>query len=284
MAVDVHMHPHRRSVKETHGGYGDYDLESELLPDGTFKEGLVEGFLADSEMLDHAIVLAVAAPKYWIRASNEFVSAFAKAGGEKVIGFAGVDPNSPTAVPDLEWAVKELGLRGLKLSPIYQDFEPDSRDVYPLYERVQELGIPIIWHQGTSLMARFGPLEAANPVRLDVVLRDFPDIKMVFSHMAVPWATEAVLMMQKHPQLYMDISATVMTRPWFVYNALVTAMESGCMHKVLFASDYPWYTPAETRAALYALAEFPKGTNLPKLPMEELEAIVNRDSVAVLGI
>ena len=76
------------------------------------------------------------------REVNEFVSAFAKACGEKVIGFASVDPNSPTAVPDLERAVKELGLRGLKLSPIYQDFEPDSPEVYPLYETIQELSIP----------------------------------------------------------------------------------------------------------------------------------------------
>lgn len=284
MATDVHMHPHRRSVKLTHGGYGEYDVEAEFLPDGTFQDGFVEEFLADIKMLDRAIVLAVAAPQYWIRASNELVSAFAQACGEKVIGFASVNPNSPSAVEDLDHAVRHLGLRGVKLSPIYQEFEPDVPAVYPLYEKIQELKVPIIWHQATSLMARFGPLEAANPVRLDRVLRDFPEIKMVFSHTAVPWATEAILMAQKHPQLYVDISATVMSRPWYVYNALVNAMESECLDKILFASDYPWYTPEETRDALFGLAEYSRGTKLPELPMEELEAIVDRDAVSLLGI
>jgi hypothetical protein len=283
MIVDVHTHPHRRSVKITQGHYGKYNLETELLPDGTFQEGFVEEFLNGMAMVDKAIVLAVAAPPYWITANNEFVSALAKRCPDKVIGFASVNPNSPTAVPDLERAVRTLGLRGVKLSPIYQNFEPDSRAVYPLYEKIRELGVPIIWHQGTSLMARFGPLEAAHPVRLDRVLRDFPEIKMILSHLCYPWATEAIVMARKHPQLYVDVSAMV-ERPWFVYNAIVAAMEYGVTDKLLFASDYPWYTPDETRDALYALIEIPKGTGLPRLSMDVLEGIVNRDVLGILGI
>jgi hypothetical protein len=281
--VDIHTHPHRRSVKAAQGHYGHYDLGAELRPDGTFAPGFVEEFLADMEFLDRVVVLAVAAPPYWIRASNEFISAFAKACGPKVIGFASVDPNSPAAVPDLERAVLELGLRGVKLSPIYQNFEPDSPAIYPLYRKIQELRIPIIWHQGTSMAARFGWLEAAYPVRLDKVLREFPEIKMIFSHLCYPWATEAVIMARKHPQLYVDISAMA-ARPWFVYNALVAAMEYEALDKVLFGSDYPWYTPAETRDALYALAEMGQGANLPRLPLELLEGIVNRDAIGLLDL
>jgi len=281
--VDVHTHPHRRSIKMTQGHYGKYNLEAELLPDGTFREGFVEEFLDGMAMVDKAIVLAVAAPPYWITASNEFVAALARRCPEKVIGFASVNPNTPTAVPDLERAVRVLGLHGVKLSPIYQNFEPDSQAVYPLYEKIRELGIPIIWHQGTSLMARLGPLEAAHPVRLDKVLRDFPEIKMIFSHLCYPWAMEGIIMARKHPQLYVDISAMV-ERPWFVYNAIVAAIEYGVTDKLLFASDYPWYTPDETRDALYALTEIPKGTGLPRLSMDVLEGIVNRDALKILGM
>lgn len=282
MAVDVHTHPHRRSVKESQGHYGQYDLKAEWLPDGSFKPGFVEEFMADMAVVDRVVVLAVAAP-YWIAAENDFIAAFARACGDKVIGFASVDPNSPTAVADVERAVLELGLRGVKLAPIYQNFEPDSPKVYPLYGKIRDLGVPIIWHQGTSMGARFGPLEAAHPVRLDRVLRDFPEITMIFSHLCYPWAQDAIVMARKHPQLFIDISAMA-TRPWYVYNALVAAQEYEALDKILFASDYPWYSPAETRDALYALADMARGTSLPQLSRAALEGIFNRDAEKLLGL
>jgi predicted TIM-barrel fold metal-dependent hydrolase len=282
MPADIHTHPHRRSVKDTQGHYGQYDLAAEWLPDGSFKPGFVEEFMADMAEMDRVVVLAVAAP-YWIAAQNDFIAAFARACGDKVIGFASVDPNSPTAVPDVERAVRELGLRGVKLAPIYQNFEPDSPAVYPLYRKISELGVPIIWHQGTSMAARMGPLEAAHPVRLDRVLRDFPEITMIFSHLCYPWAQDAIVMARKHPQLFVDISAMA-TRPWYVYNALVAAMEYEALDKILFASDYPWYTPRETQQALFALSEMAKGTNLPQLTPAILEGIYHRDAVKLLGL
>jgi predicted TIM-barrel fold metal-dependent hydrolase len=282
MPADIHTHPHRRSVKDTQGHYGNYDLAAEWLPDGSFKPGFVEEFLADMAEMDRVVVLAVAAP-YWIAAENDFIAAFARACGDKVIGFASVDPNSPTAVGDVERAVLELGLRGVKLAPIYQNFEPDSPKVYPLYAKIRELGVPIIWHQGTSMAARFGPLEAAHPVRLDRVLRDFPEITMIFSHLCYPWAQDAVVMARKHPQLFVDISAMA-TRPWYVYNALVAAQEYEALDKILFASDYPWYTPSETRDALFALADMARGTSLPQLSPAVLEGIFNRDAERLLKL
>jgi uncharacterized protein len=282
MSVDVHTHPHRRSIKETVGNYDNYNVEEELLPDGTFKDGFVEQYLADMATVDKAIVLAVDAP-YWIAASNKFIAAFAKACGDKVIGFASVNPNSKTAVQDLEFAVRELGLQGIKLSPIYQNFVPDSQEVYPLYKMISNLGIPIIWHQATSMIAQFGPLEAAQPIRLDKVLRDFPEIRMVFSHMSVPWAWEAISMAHKHPNLYIDVSAMAGST-WFMYNALVAAKEWGCMHKIIFGSDYPWYTPAETCEYLYALSDLTKGTRFPELPLDILQGIYHQDTLKHLGI
>ena len=282
MPVDVHTHPHRRSVKDRDGHYGNYNLAAEWLPDGSFKPGFVEEYLADFAEMDRVVVLAVAAP-YWIGAQNDLIAAFAKACGDKVIGFASVDPNSPTAIPDLEQAVLEYGLRGVKLAPIYQNFEPDSPAIYPLYSKIRELGVPIIWHQGTSMAARMGPLEAAHPVRLDRVLRDFPEITMIFSHLCYPWAQDAIVMARKHPQLYVDISAMA-TRPWYVYNALVAAKEYEALGKIIFASDYPWYTPQVTRAALFALADMATGTNLPQLTPAELHAIYEADAVKMLGL
>jgi predicted TIM-barrel fold metal-dependent hydrolase len=69
-----------------------------------------------------------------------------------------------------------------------------------------------------------------------------------------------------------------------VYNALVAAKEYEALDKILFASDYPWYTPGETRDALYALADMAAGTNLPQLSRADLEGIFNRDAEKLLGL
>ena len=283
MVVDLHTHPLPRSVYLEKGNYENYNIEDELKQDGTFTEDFIQEFMAEMSIVDRVVVLTVAAPNYVINIPNDYISRFVDACGEKVIGFASVNPNSKSAPVDLESAIQDYGLSGVKLAPIYQNFEPDNRNVYPVYEKIEELGIPIMWHQGTSLAARYGPLEYANPTRLDKILRDFPSIKMVISHMGYPWYAEAVALAKKHPQLYLDISA-MSTRRWFLFNAIVAAIEYGVMEKILFGSDYPWYTPDQTRETLLSLSEISNGTGLPSIPEDMLQSIINRDSLKLLGI
>jgi predicted TIM-barrel fold metal-dependent hydrolase len=115
------------------------------------------------------------------------------------------------------------------------------------------------------------------------VAREFPGIKMVVAHVGYPWSGELVAMLRKHENLYTDISAHV-HRPWFLYNALVAAVEYGAQDKILFGSDYPPATARETAAALRRINDFAQGTPLPKIPSEVIEAIIERDSLALLGI
>lgn len=276
MIVDVHAHPHRFSTR-------GQPLGEVLRPDGSWEPGFVEEFEQHTAAADKVVVIGVDAPRYWMHTSNDFIARFVERIGPRAAGFASVNPNRADAADELERAVRELGLQGLKLAPIYQDFEPESHNAYRVYQKAQELGIPIMWHQGTSLLARFGPLEAATPVRLDRVLRDFPDIPMVFSHLCYPWALEGIAMARKHPQLWLDISANE-RRPWFTYNAIVAAMEYGVADKLLFGTDYPFQTVESTAAALRALKEIPKGTGLPPIPDEVIEGIIHRDAWSMLGL
>ena len=183
----------------------------------------------------------------------------------------------------MDEAIGGLGLQGLKLGPIYQHFSPDDPAYWPLYERVQELDIPIMWHQGTSFMVPEGPLEDSHPYRLDKIARAFPEIKMVIAHFGYPWPREVVALLRRHPHVYTDISVLA-NRPWFLYNALIDALEYGAEDKILFGSDYPAFTAQETALALKTINDFARGTSLPTVSRKVINEIIERDSLALLGI
>ena len=272
--IDCHTHP--LGLQE----YPEYRFFEET---GRIRDGALDGFFQAISDVDRAIVLAFWAPKSGIRVSNRFTAAVVDAAPEKLVGFACVHPYEEHAAERLEAAISGYGLKGIKLAPIYQHFDPAAERVWPLYECIQHLGLPIMWHQGASFMVPEGPFEHAYPARLDKVAREFPEIPMVVAHFGYPWSHEVVALLRKHEHLYTDVSVLAQ-RPWFLYNALVQAMEYGALHKVLLGSDYPAYTARETAAALRSVNDLTRGTGLPRIPEDEIERIINQDSLKLLGI
>ena len=272
--IDIHTHPCWLRDEAT---YGHFEENGEIPP-----AALAPFFDAIADV-DKAVALAFWAPDSRITVSNAFVAEVVRQAPDKIIGFASVDPKLPSALSELDEAIDNLGLQGLKLAPVYQHFVPDDRAYWPLYERVQELDIPIMWHQGTSFMVPEGPLEAAPPHRLDVIARSFPNIKMVIAHFGYPWPREVVALLRRHPNLYTDISVLA-DRPWFLYNALVDALEYGAQDKILLGSDYPAFTARQTVEALRNINQFARGTSLPTVPQRVIDEIIERDSLALLNI
>ena len=90
-------------------------------------------------------------------------------------------------------------------------------------------------------------------------------------------------MLRRHPNLYTDISVLA-DRPWFLYNALVDALEYGAQDKILLGSDYPAFTARQTVDALRKINDFARGTSLPTVPQRVIEEIIERDSLALLNI
>ena len=232
--------------------------------------------------VDAAIVFPLDAAEIGYATPNEYVAQYVNASGGRITGFASVNPNRIDAVEILEHAVRDLGLKGLKLAPIYQLFDPSDAAVFPLYAKAEELGIPIMWHQGTSFVEH-GPLEYANPVLLDPVARAFPGLKMIIAHLGHPWYAETACVIRKHPNMYSDMSA-LSTRPWQMYNAMVTVMEYGVQDKIFFGTDFPFFTVEQTVSAFRDINRIVYGTNLPKIPEEVIEAIIHRDTLSVLGL
>ena len=275
MLIDIHTHlgEFRDSVA----------LEETFARTGDLPSVVVDAYLAAVDGADRAVLLALDGRVTGYYTSNASVAWMVVRHPELLVGFASVNPLATDAPDQLERAVADLGLRGLKLGPMYQLYRPDDATVFPVYERAARLGIPILTHQGTSFLSRTADLDESNPVRLDRVARAYPELKIVIAHLGYPWGGEVVALLKKHPNIYADCSALT-GRPWFLFTTLLNAYEYGVLDKVLLGSDYPGVTTRQARDAVHAMAYLTDGTNLPRLPADHLQALVERDSLSILGI
>jgi predicted TIM-barrel fold metal-dependent hydrolase len=231
--------------------------------------------------VDRAIVLGFrAAASGWV-IPNEFVADYVRLHPEKLVGFAGVDLADPTAVDEVDRAV-ELGLRGLKLGPVYQAVHPLEARAAPVYERAERLGLPIMWHQGTTFV-RQAPLACARPADIDEVAIRHPDLRIVIAHMGHPWIDEAIVVCRKHPNVYMDVSGLA-PRLWQLYGALRMAVEYRVTGKLLFGTDFPFLTVDESITGLQAAEELARRVGLPPVPQSVIEGVVNQDGLAMIGL
>ena len=188
---------------------------------------------------------------------NDYIAAIAAARPDTFIGYASVNPayrGPAAAVRELERAVRDLGLTGLKLYPMYQDWSPaDPVIAFPVFEKAEELGIPVMVHQAgsTRIDAR---MEYARPALLDAAGRHFRDLRLTIAHCGLPWVDEAMFMLTKHPNFYAELSyhiASVTTEELLRF--LVHAQASFVpLEKLFFGTDYPGflYDPVKLRAKL----------------------------------
>lgn len=276
MIVDVHVHPPKQIETQA---------EAELSKPGyrgdkQYKTNVGwEEFQRDMAVVDKLILLDVARGSH---SRNDEIARFARMWPEKVIPFAAVDPTDPGAMQELERCVEDLGMKGIKISPHYQIFDPMDPRACAMYAWAERRGLPIAFHQATSPM-RTGPLRYAHPMALDEVAVAYPDLKIVVAHFGHPWEPDTIVLIRKHPNVYTDISAQFY-RPWQFYNALVLCHEYAQMDKVFFGTDYPVTTPQETLDALRAVNDMVAGTRLPRIPEEEIEALIHRDALKLLGL
>ena len=152
---------------------------------------------------------------------------------DRFVGFASVDPHRKSAAKDLEQAVKKLKLRGLKLSPPTQEFLPNDRKAYPIYEAAQALKIPILFHAGMSWEPK-AKCSFGQPLLLEEVAFDFPEMNLVIAHLGWPWVLESVMLALKYPNVYLDTSCLYFDNPQeFLAFALtrqvpLSAVEKAC--------------------------------------------------------
>jgi predicted TIM-barrel fold metal-dependent hydrolase len=179
--------------------------------------------------------------------SNEEIAEAAAAHPDVLIPFASIDPNRGVAgVRAARRLVDAHGVRGFKFHPSMQVFEPNDRRHYPLWEEVQALGVPALFHTGQTGIGSGLPggrgikLRYSDPMLLDDVAADFPDLTIIMAHPSVPWQDAAIAVAQHKANVYIDLSGW---SPKYFPPQLVRAANTMLKQKVLFGSDYPMITP-----------------------------------------
>jgi uncharacterized protein len=177
----------------------------------------------------------------------EEVAEVAAANADVLIPFASIDPaKGKMGVREARRLIGQFGVKGFKFHPIVQEFYPNDPKVYPLYEAVAEAGLPAVFHTGHSGIGagmRGGGglrLKYSNPMYLDDVAVDFPDMPIIMAHPSFPWQDEALSVCLHKPQVYIDLSGW---SPKYFPPQLVQYANTLLKHKVLFGSDFPLITP-----------------------------------------
>ena len=216
----------------------------------------------------------------WV--DDDYVAACVAQHADRLIGFLSLDPTQPGWEAELRDGHQRLGLKGIKLLPMYAGFHPDEARLDPFWEYAQQHRLPVLLHTGTTFIAQ-AQLECTLPRHLDAVAIRFPETKIIMAHLGHPYEGECIAIARKHPNVYTDISA-LYYRPWQLYNSLMLVQEYGIWDKILFGTDYPFTTVNATMDGLRGLNSMLAGTALPRLDEAQIEAMIHRDSLALLGL
>lgn len=180
------------------------------------------------------------------RVGNDEVLSAAKANPDVLIPFASVDPHKGKLAVREARELIAAGVRGFKFHPNTQAFWPDDRAHYPLYETIAEAGLIALFHSGTTGIGAGMPggggvrLKYSNPMCVDDVAADFPDLKVILAHPSFPWQDEALAIAVHKPNVFIDLSGW---SPKYFPESLIRYTNTLLKEKMLFGSDYPLITP-----------------------------------------
>lgn len=175
---------------------------------------------------------------------------------DRFVAFASVDPHKPDAIDELERASIELGMKGGKFHPSMQNFDPSEERYFPLWEKAQGLGLPCIFHTGTSGLGAGAPggqgirIDLSHPLLLDPVAAAFPDLQIICAHFGWPWHLDAIAMALHKSNVHLDISGWA---PRYLPPEVVREMKGRLRKQFLWGSDYPFIDPGRCLTQLGAL-------------------------------
>lgn len=191
------------------------------------------------------------------RYENEEMATLAAEHADVLIPFASIDPaKGRLGAREARRLVADFGVQGFKFHPTMQGFFPNDRAAYPLYEAIAETGKPALFHSGQTgvgagMRGGMGMrLKYSNPMLLDDVAADFPDMPIVIAHPSFPWQDEALAVAVHKPNVWIDLSGW---RPKYFPPILVQYANTLLRDRVLFGSDWPMIAPEGWLAEFEAL-------------------------------
>ena len=276
VAIDVHTHAWKSALavgdtptesQKAMGNYFRYAPQHQTVPEmAEMYRKLKMGF----------VVFTVDGEKGASRKiTNEEIAELAHKNADVAIPFASINPHRGEAgVREARRLIRDFGVKGFKFHPSVQDFMPNDRMAYPLYEAIAEAKLPALFHTGQTGVGAGTPggggirLKYSNPMLLDDVAVDFPDMPIILAHPSFPWQEEALSVATHKPQVYIDLSGW---SPKYFPPILVQYANTLLKEKILFGSDYPVMAPERW------IADFDK---LPIKP--EVRPLIMKENAARL--
>jgi len=280
-AIDIHTH-----VEVDDHGHKAHDDELIAATDSYFKLGPDRLTTADA-LAEHyrqrntaAVVFTIdseSASGHPPNSVEDLVEGAAR-NNDVLIPFGTVDPwTGQRAVRRVHKLVDDFGVKGFKFHPSMQAFEPNDRTYYPIYEAIAEAGVPVLFHTGQTGIGAGLPggrgikLRYSDPMLLDDVAADFPELTIVMAHPAVPWVDAQISIATHKANAYIDLSGW---SPKYFPPQLVRAAGRQLRTKVLFGTDYPYIQLDRWRRDFDALDVDP----------DALPLIFKDNALRVLGI
>jgi len=226
----------------------------------------------DASGVERAVLVNYVAPEVigYTEAANEFVSQYVREDPDRLIATGGIRPDHPDPEREVRRLVRELGIRALKLHPPHQLFRPNAyadgehaglRSVYATCEREK---VPVILHTGTSVFPR-ARNKFADPMHVEDVALDFPDLTIVLAHGGRPiWMETAFFLARRFPNVWLEVSGIPPPRLLEYFPRL-----SMLASKVLFGTDWPGPGVRDIRSNLDAFRALPLSPDDRRQILEE---------------
>jgi predicted TIM-barrel fold metal-dependent hydrolase len=260
VAIDVHVHAERNT------GEPQDPVTTELLsaaakyfggspPQPTAEE--VAQYYRERNMLAVIFNVDDEAGMGRRRLGSEEVLEAARKHPDVLVPFGSVDPHKGKLGVREARELIEAGVRGFKFHPNTQAFWPNDRAFYPLYEVIAEAGLIALFHSGTTGIGAGMPggggvrLKFSNPMCVDDVAADFPELDIILAHPSFPWQDEALAIAVHKPNVYIDLSGW---SPRYFPENLIRYTNTLLKRKMLFGSDFPLITPDRWLADFEKLA------------------------------
>jgi predicted TIM-barrel fold metal-dependent hydrolase len=251
VAIDIHTHAEEPCGLHADDGYDDFQAGMSACFKSPHKHPPTvpdtAAYYRERKIL--AVIFPVDMEKEtgFRRYNNEEMATLAAEYSDILIPFASIDPHKgKLGAREARRLVRDFGVRGFKFHPTAQGFFPDDRIAYPLYEAIAESGLPALFHTGQTgvgagMRGGMGlKLKYSNPMHIDDVAADFPDMPIILAHPSFPWQEEALAVATHKPNIWIDLSGW---SPKYFPPILVQYANSILQDRVLFGSDWPAIHP-----------------------------------------
>ena len=176
---------------------------------------------------------------------------------------------------EVERCVREFDVKGIKLHPAEGHYFPADDRLWAVYEIAQEFGLVVLSHGGVHMASP--DVTYTQPSNFAPVFERFPDLELVIAHLGHGFWDEAVELAKKYPRALFDTSAVISGVEHLKVlsnDAFADLIRKLGVDRVMFGSDYPWFSPA---ASLRHILQLP-------LKPDEREKILGENARHILGI